>query len=592
MDTKANILDIRNLTVGFKTLHGVIHAVKEVSFSLAPGESIGIVGESGSGKSVTALSVMRLLTASNAFIEGEIIYHSDLQKNKSKNGNLLTFSEKEMRAIRGSDIAMIFQEPNTALNPVLTCGFQLMEAIKVHNPELSTKGTKEKAIMLFDRVELSGVENIFTAYPHQLSGGQKQRVLLAMAISCEPAVLIADEPTTSLDVTVQASIISLLKALQKETNMALIFISHDLGVIGQIANRVLVMYKGQFVENALVYDIFNNPKHPYTKALLACRPPLHQKPVMLPVIADFMFEDINGIIHETPEDNQKVNPKVSFSEEEQKISRNIANTHQPVLVVENIKTWFPVKGDLFEPQKKFNKAVDGVSFEIYSGETMGLVGESGCGKTTLCKSILRLIKPTYGKVLFKNKDLELLKPLEMREMRKYMQVIFQDPYSSLNPNLSIGEAIIEPMLVHRLHGSDKERRKRMLYLLDRVGLSPNASARFPYEFSGGQRQRIAIARALAVEPVFLLCDEPVSALDVSVQANVLNLLNELKADFGLSFLFISHDLSVVKYMSDRMMVMHNGKIEETGTPDELFKKPTSTYTQKLIAAIPGFHEPT
>lgn len=592
MDTKANILDIRNLTVGFKTLHGVIHAVKEVSFSLAPGESIGIVGESGSGKSVTALSVMRLLTASNAFIEGEIIFHSDLQKNKSKNGNLLTFSEKEMRAIRGSDIAMIFQEPNTALNPVLTCGFQLMEAIKVHNPELSTKGTKEKAIMLFDRVELSGVENIFTAYPHQLSGGQKQRVLLAMAISCEPAVLIADEPTTSLDVTVQASIISLLKALQKETNMALIFISHDLGVIGQIANRVLVMYKGQFVENALVYDIFNNPKHPYTKALLACRPPLHQKPVMLPVIADFMFEDINGIIHETPEDNQKVNPKVSFSEEEQKISRNIANTHQPVLVVENIKTWFPVKGDLFEPQKKFNKAVDGVSFEIYSGETMGLVGESGCGKTTLCKSILRLIKPTYGKVLFKNKDLELLKPLEMREMRKYMQVIFQDPYSSLNPNLSIGEAIIEPMLVHRLHGSDKERRKRMLYLLDRVGLSPNASARFPYEFSGGQRQRIAIARALAVEPVFLLCDEPVSALDVSVQANVLNLLNELKADFGLSFLFISHDLSVVKYMSDRMMVMHNGKIEETGTPDELFKKPTSTYTQKLIAAIPGFHEPT
>lgn len=592
MDTKANILDIRNLTVGFKTLHGVIHAVKEVSFSLAPGESIGIVGESGSGKSVTALSVMRLLTASNAFIEGEIIFHSDLQKNKSKNGNLLTFSEKEMRAIRGSDIAMIFQEPNTALNPVLTCGFQLMEAIKVHNPELSTKGTKEKAIMLFDRVELSGVENIFTAYPHQLSGGQKQRVLLAMAISCEPAVLIADEPTTSLDVTVQASIISLLKALQKETNMALIFISHDLGVIGQIANRVLVMYKGQFVENALVYDIFNNPKHPYTKALLACRPPLHQKPVMLPVIADFMFEDINGIIHETPEDNQKVNPKVSFSEEEQKISRNIANTHQPVLVVENIKTWFPVKGDLFEPQKKFNKAVDGVSFEIYSGETMGLVGESGCGKTTLCKSILRLIKPTYGKVLFKNKDLELLKPLEMREMRKYMQVIFQDPYSSLNPNLSIGEAIIEPMLVHRLHGSDKERRKRMLYLLDRVGLSPNASARFPYEFSGGQRQRIAIARALAVEPVFLLCDEPVSALDVSVQANVLNLLNELKADLGLSFLFISHDLSVVKYMSDRMMVMHNGKIEETGTPDELFKKPTSTYTQKLIAAIPGFHEPT
>ncbi|MFM8917768.1 MAG: dipeptide ABC transporter ATP-binding protein, partial [Bacteroidota bacterium] len=426
---------------------------------------------------------------------------------------------------------------------------------------------------------------IYDSYPHEISGGQKQMVMIAMAISCDPAILIADEPTTALDVTVQAEIIQLLKELQKEHGMGIIFITHDLGVIASIAHRVVVMHRGKVVEEGMVQEIFKNPKHPYTRGLIACRPTLGRKLRRLPTISDFMSEGERTIISPTI-DIQNHFQSLTISENETKERRIALESKEPLLKVENIRNWFPIRKGIFSLTKDYVKAVDDVSFEVYPGETLGLVGESGCGKTTLGRTILRLIEPTSGNIIFKGTNINELSASQMRAMRKHMQIIFQDPYSSLNPRMTVGEAIMEPMRVHKLHGNDKARKEKTVDLLERVSLKAEHFNRYPHEFSGGQRQRICIARAIAVEPEFIICDESVSALDVSVQAQVLNLLNELRDNFGFTYIFISHDLAVVKFMSDRMIVMNKGKIEEAGYPDDIYANPKSDYTRKLIAAIP------
>ncbi|MEO5569615.1 MAG: ABC transporter ATP-binding protein, partial [Bacteroidia bacterium] len=506
----------------------------------------------------------------------------------NRNGNtvnLLKLPTKELRKYRGNEIAMIFQEPMTSMNPVFTCGSQVAEAIILHQ-EVSKKIARQKTIELFNKVQLPRPEIIFDSYPHQLSGGQKQRVMIAMAMSCNPSILIADEPTTALDVTVQATILDLMKQLQREIGMSVIFISHDLGVIAEIANRVLVMYKGKIVEQNTVKNIFQNPQHPYTKGLLACRPPLGKRLKKLPTVLDFMKENEKD---EAEEIKITVNDALDgniFNDDEKKNRHKELYEKEPVLKIQNIKTWFVVKKGVFGKVKEYVKAVDDVSFDVYPGETLGLVGESGCGKTTLGRSILRLIEPNDGKIIFRGKELTTLDYYEMRKQRKDLQIIFQDPYSSLNPRMTIGKAIMEPMQVHGLYSDDKERKKKTVELLDRVSMKEEFFYRYPHEFSGGQRQRVCIARVLALNPQFIICDESVSALDVSVQAQVLNLLNELKKDFGFSYIFISHDLSVVKFMSDRMMVMNKGKIEEMGDADEIYNHPKTEYTKRLIAVIP------
>jgi peptide/nickel transport system ATP-binding protein len=575
------LLQINNLTTEFTSDGKVVQAVKGISFSLNRGETVGIVGESGSGKSVTSLSVMRLIPSPPGKISsGEIIY-SD---RKGQTIDLLSLPENEMRKYRGNEIAMIFQEPMTSLNPVFTCGFQVMEAIRLHM-NLDRPSAKAKTIELFQKVKLPRPEAIFDSYPHQISGGQKQRVMIAMAMSCNPSVLIADEPTTALDVTVQATILDLMKQLQQENDMGILFITHDLGVIAEIAQRVVVMYKGNVVEEGPVSEIFKSPKHPYTRGLLACRPPLTHKLSKLPTVSDFMKE-VNGTLTETGESLKSVTEKYIIPTEKLLERKKHLESGEPILRVESLSTWFPVKKGIFGKVKEHVRAVDNVSFDVYPGETVGLVGESGCGKTTLGRSILRLIEPTSGKVYFNGKDLTTLSPSEMREMRKKIQIIFQDPYSSLNPRMTVGDAIIEPMNVHGILASEKERKDRVMELLQRVSLLPEHYHRYPHEFSGGQRQRICIARALALKPEFIICDESVSALDVSVQAQVLNLLNELRDDFGFTYIFISHDLSVVKFMSDRMVVMNKGKVEEKGYAEEIYAHPASEYTRKLIGAIP------
>ena len=577
-----SLLEIKNLVTEFRTEDETVKAVDQISFVLNKGETLGIVGESGSGKSVTSLSVMRLIPNPPGKISGgEIIYHS---KNKGPI-DLLKLSEKEMRELRGNEIAMIFQEPMTSLNPVFTCGEQVMEAIIIHQ-KITKKEAKEKTIQLFNKVQLPRPESIFDAYPHQISGGQKQRVMIAMAMSCNPSILIADEPTTALDVTVQKTILDLMRKLQDENDMGIMFITHDLGVIAELADKVVVMYKGKIVEQGSVWDIFSNPQHPYTKGLLACRPPLNKRLSLLPTITDFMKEDAEGKMIEISKSVDEVINRYVITAEQTKAQHVELYKKQPILRVKNLKTYFPIQKGIFGKVSEYVKAVDDVSFDVYPGETLGLVGESGCGKTTLGRTILRLIEPTGGQVEFMGKDLASLSQGELREMRKHIQIIFQDPYSSLNPRLTVGEAIMEPMQVHGIYADDKERKKKVIELLEKVNMKAIHFYRYPHEFSGGQRQRICIARALALNPKFIICDESVSALDVSVQAQVLNLLNELRKDFDFTYIFISHDLSVVKFMSDRMVVMNKGKIEEMGDSDEIYSNPKTDYTRKLISAIP------
>lgn len=579
---KETLLEIKNLVTEFRTEDETVKAVNDISFTLSKGETIGIVGESGSGKSVTSLSVMRLIPNPPGKITGgEIIYHS-----KTKGViDLVTLSEKEMRELRGNEIAMIFQEPMTSLNPVYTCGDQVMEAILLHQ-KCSTKEAKEKTIALFNEVQLPRPEAIFDSYPHQISGGQKQRVMIAMAMSCQPNILIADEPTTALDVTVQATILDLMLKLQRQHEMGIMFITHDLGVIAELADKVVVMYKGKIVEQGTVLEIFSNPQHPYTKGLLACRPPLNKRLHWLPTVADFMKTNDSGEMIESSQSVADVTEKLVVTKQEREEAHKKLYAKEPILQIKNLKTYFPIKKGIFGKAKDHVRAVDDVSFDVYPGETLGLVGESGCGKTTLGRTVLRLIEPTGGEVLFNGKNITTLGTKEMRDLRKDIQIIFQDPYSSLNPRITIGQAIMEPMQVHGILENDKARKERVIELLQRVNMNESHFYRYPHEFSGGQRQRICIARALALRPKFIICDESVSALDVSVQAQVLNLLNELKREFDFTYIFISHDLSVVKFMSDRMVVMNKGKVEEMGDADSIYSNPQSEYTKKLIGAIP------
>lgn len=555
------ILSIDNLDISFLKERKYLPVVHQLTYELYENEILGIVGESGSGKSVSSLAIMGLLPSSISKIaNGSIVF-------EGKDISLL--SDQEFQKIRGNEIAMVFQEPMSSLNPSMKCGMQVAEILEIHT-SLSKKEIKNQVISLFEKVKLPNPEELFSKYPHQISGGQKQRVMIAMAIACKPKILIADEPTTALDVTVQKEIIQLLKELQRETKMSILFISHDLSLVSEIANRVLVMYKGQIVEQGIAKEIFENPQHNYTKALIASRPSLDFRLKRLPTFQDFLKESFKSEI---------------VSAEERNKNQLKIYSKSPLLEVKNIgKDYFSSVG-LFGKQHSF-KAVNDVSFKIYEGETVGLVGESGCGKSTLGNAILQLDKATSGQIFYKGNDITNLNKEDIRKLRKEIQIIFQDPYSSLNPRIPIGKAIMEPMKVHGLFANDAERKAKAIEILERVGLGESFFNRYPHEFSGGQRQRIGIARTIALQPKLIVCDESVSALDISVQAQVLNLLNELKENFGFTYIFISHDLAVVKYMSDQVLVMNKGKIEEMADADELYAHPKSEYTKKLIEAIP------
>jgi peptide/nickel transport system ATP-binding protein len=653
------ILSVRNLTIDFSSHRGDTRAVADVSFDLHRGETLAIVGESGSGKSVTSLALMGLIplppgriTAGEARFQSEALGEVDLLK----------LTDKELQRVRGNDIGMIFQEPMTSLNPVYTCGSQVMEALLLHT-SLSAKEAEARTVELFQMAQLPRPEKIFTSYPHEISGGQKQRVMIAMAMACNPAILIADEPTTALDVTVQARMLQLIDDLRRQHNTAVLFITHDLGVVAEIADRIMVMYRGRVVEQGPVLDIFTNPQHPYTKGLLACRPKLSIGRKKLPVVADFMRETAEGSFFSTQSSNSqllaaessgsaiatsqndsettktfpvehshvphstvpffgvesaptsesgqvlpttagsevaglapKLTEAAEFVQDQPRSSHQVAvstsrndspsQPQTPILRVENLNVHFPIRKGFFNRKPEMVRAVDGVSFDVYPGETVGLVGESGCGKTTLGRALLRLVEPTSGSILFEGVDLAKLPAGELRRRRREFQMVFQDPYAALNPMMTVGEAILEPMQVHNVGGTKQQQKARVLELLRTVGLTDAQYQRYPHEFSGGQRQRICIARALALQPKCIICDESVSALDVSVQAQVLNLLNDLKREFGITYLFITHDLSVARFMSDRLLVMRQGQIVESGPAAELYANPQHEYTRQLLAAIP------
>ncbi len=652
------ILDVRHLSVDFQTDERLVRAVDDVSFQVKRGQTVGIVGESGSGKSVTSLAVMGLVPNPPGRVSSGEIWFRGLEA-EGDAINLLKLPSEDMQKFRGGQISMIFQEPMSSLNPVYTCGYQLTEAIQLHQ-DVGKAEARRKAIALLQEVQLiptdddlwkrhliernlvniADLDEEFSAeptvpvdlvgtsvqvvesdrlqvaidrlsnrdrteiqqdinrykqsfldrYPHELSGGQIQRVMIAMSISCNPSLLIADEPTTALDVTVQARILNLMRELRDRRGMSLMFITHDLSIVAEIADMVVVMYQGKIVEYGTVWDIFSNPQHPYTKGLLACRPQPDKRLRYLPTIADFMeeVETPTGEIQIQERqisvaEAEKLNDPISEEETHQRLAE--LKTREPLVRVEDFKVAFPVRG-LFGQAKRYIMAVDGVSFQVNRGETLGLVGESGCGKTTLSRALLKLVRPSGGRVWFEGRDVTDVSGRALRQLRRNMQIIFQDPFSSLDPRMTIGAAIMEPLRIHGVGKSKRNRRERTAYLLERVGLNPNCMNRYPHEFSGGQRQRICVARALALNPKFIICDESVSALDVSVQAQVLNLLKELQQEFDLTYIFISHDLSVVEFMSDRIMVMNDGKIEETGPAGEIYYHPSQPYTQRLIASIP------
>ncbi|OGX80944.1 ABC transporter ATP-binding protein [Hymenobacter glacialis] len=647
------LLTVSNLTIDFSSHRGDVRAVDNVSFELHRGETLAIVGESGSGKSVTSLALLGLIPMPPGRIaSGQALFQSE----KLGETDLLKLSETDLRQVRGNDIGMIFQEPMTSLNPVYTCGSQVVEALHLHT-DLSPAAAKARTIELFSEAQLPRPESIFGSYPHEISGGQKQRVMIAMAMACRPALLIADEPTTALDVTVQAQMLRLIDDLRRQRNTAVLFITHDLGVVAEIADRILVMYRGKVVEQGRVLDIFSNPQHPYTKGLLACRPRLSVGKKRLPVVADFMREDASGQLLAQPEPvvslpdealaesspeveaqqladktettktfpvehgvlgdvprvggsaqaftsppdplSKKEGAPVREDESSIEISKSISGAPSflergsggevlaaPLLEVKNLQVYFPLRKGFFHRATDYVRAVDDVSFTLYPGETIGLVGESGCGKTTLGRALLRLTEPTAGSILFEGTDLAKLSSGELRHRRRDLQLVFQDPYAALNPMLTVGEAIWEPMRVHNVGGTRQQQKAKVLELLRTVGLREEHFQRYPHEFSGGQRQRICIARALALQPKLIVCDESVSALDVSVQAQVLNLLNDLKREFGITYLFITHDLSVARFMSDRLLVMHQGRIVESGPAAAIYAAPQHEYTQGLLAAIP------
>ena len=564
------LLSIRDLSIGFQTGTAISPGVEHVDLEVRRGEIVALVGESGSGKSITSLSILQLLPQPpTRYLSGEILFTG----RNDQTIDLLQQTPRQLQAIRGAEIAMIFQEPMTSLNPVFTCGNQVAEAIRAHR-KISADEARREALALFGKVQLPDPEAIFSRWPHQLSGGQKQRVMIAMAMSSRPSMLICDEPTTALDVTVQHTILQLIRHLQQTEDMGVIFITHDLGVVAEIADRALVLYRGKVVEEGTVEDLFRRPQHPYTKGLLACRPALHKKGERLPMVSDFIEGTAPPAV--AGEAVVSVDAETAAPAPDRKV----------LVQVENLKVWYPKRKTFLGKVLEYTKAVDEVSFDVYEGETLGLVGESGCGKTTLGRALLRLTEPTGGRILFGGSDLATLNANELKSLRPHIQLIFQDPYSSLNPRMTIGAAIAETIKVHGKAATEKQRREQVIGLLEKVSLKAEHFDRYPHEFSGGQRQRIVIARALALRPSFIVCDESVSALDVSVQAQVLNLLNDLKNEFGFTVVFISHDLAVIRYISDRIMVMNKGRIEELGATEEVYTRPASPYTKRLIAAIP------
>ncbi len=559
------LIQIRNLSVDFQTDDGTVNAVKRISFDIPRGKTVGLVGESGSGKSVTSLAIMRLIpNPPGKITSGEIILEGQ---------NLLNLTEAQMRGVRGNKISMIFQEPMTSLNPVFTVGDQIAETLILHQ-KLSNQKALEKTLDLLTQVGIPNPQERIKSYPHELSGGQRQRVMIAMAIACEPDLLIADEPTTALDVTIQKQILDLLADLQKKYGMSILFITHDLGVIADIADDVVVMYRGDIVEQGTTQQLFKAPKHPYTKGLLACRPSLDKNPRRLPVVSDFM----------TTEGKERTDNVESLKQ--RKETRAVSDQQSVLLQIQNVKKHFPLKKGFFGGVKDWVKAVDDVTLTVRRGRTLGLVGESGCGKTTLGRTILRLIEPTEGKIMYGDTDITGLDREGMRAMRRKMQIIFQDPYASLNPRMTIGAALMEPMIIHNLGSGREERQEMAGELMKKVGLDRAMLNRYPHEFSGGQRQRICIARALAVKPEFIICDESVSALDVSIQAQILNLLLDLQEEMDLTYVFISHDLAVVKFISDEVAVMYNGKVVEMNDAIGIYENPQHDYTKKLLSAIP------
>ena len=623
MTNRHPVLDVRNLQVQFLSVKQP--AIDGISFTLQPGQTLGIVGESGSGKSITSLAVMGLLPNSGRVTQGQVWFQANSSTaTQNQPQDLLTLLPSQLSSYRGEQMAMIFQEPMSSLNPVFTIGYQLIEAISQHQ-SISTAEARRQAVYILQEVKLvpsderlreQYLANIESSakekdllpqtdreinnainlqklswlerYPHQLSGGQLQRVMIAIAISCNPTLLIADEPTTALDVTVQATILELLQELRDRRGMSMIFITHDLGIIAEIADVVAVMYKGKIVECKPILELFQNPSHPYTKSLLACRPRLDRESKILPTIKDFMEEitlaDGRTQIIEKPQpfvvnqdilvDNYETEPV------------NIDRQQEPILSVRNLKVGFPAQGVFGKDRQQYTWAVNDISFAVYPGETLGLVGESGCGKSTLARTILRLIEPQQGSIEFYGKNITKLRGKTMQILRRELQIIFQNPFSALNPRMNICDLIIEPLVIHQTVKSKAQRQERAEYLLQRVGLNSDYLTSYPHQLSGGQRQRVCIARALALNPKFIICDESVSALDVSVQAQVLNLLKELQSEFNLTYIFISHDLNVVKFMSDRIMVMNQGKIEEIDSAREIYRSPQTEYTRKLISSIP------
>ena len=594
------VIDVRNMQTWFHIDRGIVKAVDDVSFQIEPGHTLGVVGESGSGKSVTSLTIMRLLAATAQVHSGSISFLGQ---------DLIGLPEREMRKIRGAEISMIFQEPMSSLNPVHKVGHQVMEAIVQHQ-QVNKAEARERTIQLFEEVGIPDPELRLDYYPHQMSGGQKQRVMIAMALSCNPSLLIADEPTTALDVTIQKQILDLIRELQDQRQMAVLFITHDLGVIAEIADHVIVMYRGKVMEQGNVLDLYENPRHPYTRGLLACRPRLDSPYKRLPTVSDYMdtVEHADGEIEITektmtddradyfrnhgrgrllhPEHQLK---ELGFEDDPGSLGREAISVDTglaPLVSVRNLEVHFPVRTGVMMRTAGYVKAVDGITFDVYRGQTLGLVGESGCGKTTTGRALLKLVRATSGTMHFGGMDIGALSRTELRRLRNRMQIIFQDPYGSMNPRMTVQAALSEPMSLHGIGTSRRDRVDRAASLLEEVGLLTEHLGRYPHEFSGGQRQRICIARALAVEPEFIVCDESVSALDVSVQAQVLNLLNHLQERRGLTYIFISHDLSVVKFMADMMAVMKDGRFIEFGPSEAIYRNPSEDYTRELIAATP------